>query len=73
MIRFNDVTEVVIDKKQVDQIKINGVIVWEQSLWLDPIHIQNSLYIRSAKPQTQIGNNVSLGYAHNSEEGGEGV
>lgn len=70
MIIFNNAEAISIDGKPAEQIKINGIIVWEYGKWFDPIHIQNSLYIRSAMPQTQIGTNVSLGKAHNSGEGG---
>lgn len=72
MINFNNASTILIDGKSAEQIVINGVIVWGQAVWFNPVQIKNNLYIKSAVPQTQIKTNVSLGKFH-SDKGGEEV
>lgn len=61
MINFNNAYEIQIDGKQVEQIIINGVIVWDAAVWYNPIWMNKNLYVRSAHPQAQVGTNIDLG------------
>lgn len=61
MINFNEVSEVQIKGKQVEQIAINGVIVWGQAVWYPPIPLGKNLYVRSVLYQSQNGTNLNMG------------
>jgi hypothetical protein len=37
MINFNNVSEINLNGKQVEQIAINGTIVWGAAVWFPPI------------------------------------
>ena len=61
MINFNNVFEIQMDNKQVEQISIDGVVVWGRAIWLAPIHIVNDLYVRSVLYQSKADTNVNIG------------
>lgn len=69
MINFNNVSEVKLNGKQVEQIAINGVIVWGAAVWFPPIQVKQDLYVRSVLYQNQDGTNVNFGLA--GFDGGE--
>lgn len=66
MINFNNVSEIQLEDKQVEQIAINGVVVWGQAVWYAPIPLGNNLYVRSVIYHTLEGTNLNL-----SAKGGE--
>ena len=70
MINFNKVSEIKLNGKQVEQIAINGTIVWGSAVWLPPIQLRQDLYVRSVLYQSQQNTNVNFGLTNLN--GGEG-
>ena len=70
MINFNNVSEILMDGKYVEQIAINGTIVWGSAVWLPPIQLRQDLYVRSVLYQSQQNTNVNFGLTNLN--GGEG-
>lgn len=67
MINFNNISEIKLENKQVEQITINGIVVWGQAIWYAPIPLGNNLYVRSVIYHTPEGVNLNLG-ARGGEE-----
>lgn len=70
MINFNNVSEIEFEGRAVEQIAINGVIVWGSAVWFPPIQLRQDLYVRSVLYQNQQNTNVNFGLTNLN--GGEG-
>lgn len=68
MINFNNVSEIKLENKQVEQIAINGIVVWGQAVWYAPIPLGNNLYVRSVIYHASEGVNLNLGVKEGGEE-----
>lgn len=68
MINFNNVSEVKFEGKAVEQVAINGVIVWGQAVWYPPIHLNRNLYVKSVLYQNLEGTNLNMGLDNGGEE-----
>ena len=68
MINFNNVSEVKFEGKAVEQIAINGVIVWGQAVWYPPVYLNRNLYVKSVLYQNLEGTNLNMGLDDGGEE-----